>query len=70
MKTGTVFGCWQRLLPVQFKPHCTNFALDTVAPGWRYLELSINEQGQRHITTRVHRLDTREFSPDLDSDGY
>lgn len=55
---------------VQFKPHCTNFALDTLAPGWRYLELSVNEQSQRHITTRVHRLETREFSPDLDSDGY
>lgn len=55
---------------VQFKPHCTNFALDTVAPGWRYLELSINEKGERHISTQVCRLNTKEFSPDFDSDGY
>ena len=24
---------------VQFKPHCANFTLDTVSPGWRWLEL-------------------------------
>jgi Icc protein len=24
---------------VQFKPHCANFTLDTIAPGWRWLEL-------------------------------
>ncbi|VEH56482.1 3',5'-cyclic adenosine monophosphate phosphodiesterase CpdA [Providencia rustigianii] len=55
---------------VQFKPHCTNFALDCMAPGWRYLELCIDENGHREITTHVHRLNTREFSPDLESDGY
>ncbi|MBS0922994.1 3',5'-cyclic-AMP phosphodiesterase [Providencia sp. JGM181] len=55
---------------VQFKPHCTNFALDTVAPGWRYLELTVNEQGEKVIETQVYRLNTQEFSPDFDSDGY
>lgn len=24
---------------VQFKPHCANFTLDTISPGWRTLEL-------------------------------
>ncbi|HBO23214.1 MULTISPECIES: 3',5'-cyclic-AMP phosphodiesterase [unclassified Providencia] len=55
---------------VQFKPHCTNFALDTVAPGWRYLELTVDAQGKRQVNTVVHRLETREFNPDLNSDGY
>lgn len=55
---------------VQFKPHCTNFALDTSTPGWRYLELIIDENGHRQINTQVHRLETRKFSPDLNSDGY
>ncbi|MCW7548385.1 3',5'-cyclic-AMP phosphodiesterase [Photorhabdus sp. APURE] len=55
---------------VQFKPHCTNFMLDTVAPGWRYLELSIADNGEFGLTTQVHRLESNEFCPDLDSDGY
>ncbi|ERT14571.1 3',5'-cyclic-AMP phosphodiesterase [Photorhabdus temperata] len=55
---------------VQFKPHCTNFTLDTVAPGWRYLELSISDRGEFSLTTQVHRLESNEFCPDLDSDGY
>ncbi|MBN9931387.1 3',5'-cyclic-AMP phosphodiesterase, partial [Pantoea agglomerans] len=24
---------------VQFKPHCTSFTIDTVAPGWRWFTL-------------------------------
>lgn len=55
---------------VQFKPHCTNFELDTVAPGWRYLELTVDETGNRQVNTQVYRLNTQKFSPDLDSDGY
>ncbi|MGM0936595.1 MAG: 3',5'-cyclic-AMP phosphodiesterase [Pseudomonadota bacterium] len=55
---------------VQFKPHCTNFELDTVAPGWRYLELTVDEHGDRQVSTQVYRLNTQKFSPDLDSDGY
>ncbi|MBS9424323.1 3',5'-cyclic-AMP phosphodiesterase [Photorhabdus caribbeanensis] len=55
---------------VQFKPHCTNFTLDTVAPGWRYLELSVADNGEFGLATQVHRLESNEFCPDLDSDGY
>jgi len=51
---------------VQFKPHCTNFTIDAVAPGWRWLEL--DENGT--VQTRVQRLATRAFTPDLDSEGY
>ncbi|CND01813.1 cyclic 3'%2C5'-adenosine monophosphate phosphodiesterase [Yersinia pseudotuberculosis] len=51
---------------VQFKPHCTNFTLDAVAPGWRYLDL-LSDGG---LETEVHRLDSDEFCPDMDSDGY
>lgn len=53
---------------VQFKPHCTNFTLDTAAPGWRYLELTTSDNPS--LTTQLFRLDTDEFSPDLGSDGY
>ena len=52
---------------VQFKPHCTNFTLDTAAPGWRYLELTTGDNPS--LTTQLFRLDTDEFSPDLGSDG-
>ncbi|WP_340620885.1 3',5'-cyclic-AMP phosphodiesterase [Xenorhabdus siamensis] len=55
---------------VQFKPHCTNFMLDTVAPGWRYLELSVTGEGEAKLQTQLHRLKSNEFCPDLDSDGY
>ncbi|HAU5614889.1 TPA: 3',5'-cyclic-AMP phosphodiesterase [Morganella morganii] len=53
---------------VQFKPHCTNFTLDTAAPGWRYLELTTGDNPS--LTTQLFRLDTDEFSPDLGSDDY
>ena len=53
---------------VQFKPYCTNFTLDTAAPGWRYLELTTGDNPS--LTTQLFRLDTDEFSPDLGSDGY
>ncbi|WP_034943350.1 3',5'-cyclic-AMP phosphodiesterase [Erwinia oleae] len=51
---------------VQFRPHCTNFTIDTEAPGWRWLELF--DDGR--VETEVERLQTRAFSPDLDSEGY
>ncbi|EPW8574216.1 3',5'-cyclic-AMP phosphodiesterase [Morganella morganii] len=53
---------------VQFKPHCTNFTLDTAAPGWRYLELTTGDNPS--LSTHLFRLETDEFSPDLGSDGY
>ncbi|EEQ18603.1 hypothetical protein yinte0001_2770 [Yersinia intermedia ATCC 29909] len=51
---------------VQFKPHCTNFTLDTVAPGWRYLDLLPDGI----LETEIRRLASDEFRPDMDSDGY
>lgn len=51
---------------VQFKPHCTNFTLDTVAPGWRYLDLYPDGR----VDTQVFRLQSGEFLPDSDSEGY
>ncbi|MFP1743055.1 3',5'-cyclic-AMP phosphodiesterase [Lonsdalea quercina] len=51
---------------VQFRPHCTNFTIDNVAPGWRYLEL-LPEGG---VETQVVRLEGNAFLPDMDSDGY
>ncbi|HDL7874218.1 TPA: 3',5'-cyclic-AMP phosphodiesterase, partial [Yersinia enterocolitica] len=47
-------------------PHCTNFTLDTVAPGWRYLDLLPDGR----LETEVRRLASDEFCPDMDSDGY
>lgn len=51
---------------VQFKPHCTNFTLDSLAPGWRYLELCPDGL----VKTTVCRLGTDEFLPNMDSNGY
>lgn len=51
---------------VQFKPHCTNFTIDTVAPGWRYLDLYPDGR----VETQVFRLESTEFHPDTESDGY
>lgn len=55
---------------VQFKPHCTNFTLDTLPPGWRYLELSIDNEGIAHLSTQVCRLQDDQFCPNLDAEGY
>ncbi len=51
---------------VQFKPHSTSFALDTLAPGWRWLTL----QADGSLLTEVNRLQSDMFRPDLDSEGY
>lgn len=51
---------------VQFKPHCTGFTIDSVAPGWRWLELETDGR----VFTEVNRLQTRAFCPDLDAEGY
>ncbi len=55
---------------IQFRPHCTNFTLDTVSPGWRYLEMSLLSDDKGDIETQVYRLAGTEFCPDLDADGY
>ncbi len=51
---------------VQFKPHCTNFTIDSVGPGWRYLDLYPDGR----LETEVHRLSGTEYLPDTDSEGY
>lgn len=51
---------------VQFKPHCSNFTLDTIEPGWRLLEL--HPDGT--VTTEVCRLQGAVFNPDTASEGY
>ncbi|MCS3463645.1 Icc protein [Citrobacter sp. JUb117] len=51
---------------VQFKPHCANFTLDTISPGWRTLELFAD--GSLH--TQVCRLPGIRFHPDTASEGY
>ncbi len=51
---------------VQFKPHCTNFTIDDVSPGWRYLDLLPDGR----VETQVFRLENDDFRPDMDSDGY
>lgn len=51
---------------IQFKPHCTNFTLDTVGPGWRWLTL----QPDGSVETEVCRLASGAFSPDTTSEGY
>lgn len=51
---------------VQFKPHCANFTLDTVAPGWRWLELHADGT----LSTEVCRLQSMQFRPDTASEGY
>ena len=51
----------------QFKPQQKNFALDTLMPGFRLLDLY--EDG--HFDTQVIRVKTRpEFIPDLTQKGY
>jgi Icc protein len=51
---------------IQFKPLSADFALDTVAPGYRWLRLMPDGQ----IETGVSRLQGFEFEPDFSSTGY
>ena len=51
---------------VQFKPHCANFTLDTIAPGWRWLDLYPDGS----LQTEVCRLQCTRFNPDTASEGY
>lgn len=51
---------------VQFKPNSDDFALDTLSPGWRELEL--HKDGL--VTTDVKRLPAGSFQPDFNSAGY
>lgn len=51
---------------VQFKPHCTNFTIDEVSPGWRYVDLLPDG----YVGTQVYRLGNDYFRPNTNSDGY
>jgi len=51
---------------VQFKPNSDDFALDSVAPGYRYLQLKATGE----IETVVERIDKDAFSVDPDATGY
>lgn len=51
---------------IQFKPRSEDFALDTLAPGYRWLRL----MPDGHIETGVSRLQGFEFAPDFSSTGY
>jgi Icc protein len=51
---------------VQFKPNSDDFALDSVAPGYRYLRLTASGE----IETVVERINKDAFSVDADAKGY
>ncbi|PMH39811.1 3',5'-cyclic-AMP phosphodiesterase [Vibrio sp. 10N.286.49.B3] len=51
---------------VQFKAHSDDFALDTLPPGWREIELLANGD----IITKVKRLPDGHFIPDFNAQGY
>jgi len=51
---------------VQFKPNSDDFALDDVAPGYRYFSLKANGD----IETIVERIDKDAFSVDASATGY
>lgn len=51
---------------IQFKPDSDDFALDTLAPGWRELELKADGS----LNTTVKRLPQGSFQPDFNSAGY
>lgn len=51
---------------VQFKPNSNDFALDSLSPGWRMLELC--DDGE--LITQVSRLKNGLFIPDFNAGGY
>ena len=51
---------------LQFKPQCKDFTLDTINPGYRWLDLY--DDGQ--FETGVSRLKDHEFIVDYQSNGY
>ena len=51
---------------VQFKPHSKDFAVDDVAPGYRWLDL--HEDGR--IDTEVSRVEGVKFEVDFSVKGY
>nr|WP_131975129.1 3',5'-cyclic-AMP phosphodiesterase [Cricetibacter osteomyelitidis] len=51
---------------IQFKPDSHHFALDTLQPGWREIELYENGE----IKTCVKRIRQKAFLPDFKEEGY
>jgi len=51
---------------IQFKPGSEDFALDELAPGYRWLRLLPDGK----IETGVSRLEGFEFTPDMAAEGY
>ncbi len=51
---------------IQFTPRSSEFALDNLPPGWRYLTFYPNGE----IETEVNRLQSNEFIPDHNVGGY
>ncbi|MBO1518206.1 3',5'-cyclic-AMP phosphodiesterase [Oceanisphaera sp. DM8] len=51
---------------IQFKPLSDEFALDTMAPGWR--AMSLYPDGR--LSTQVWRLPPHFFTPDFSATGY
>ncbi|NLK84760.1 MAG: 3',5'-cyclic-AMP phosphodiesterase [Aeromonadales bacterium] len=51
---------------IQFTPKSNDFALDNLAPGWRYLNFNPNGT----VDTVVYRLKDNIFIPNTDVEGY
>ncbi|MFU2046768.1 3',5'-cyclic-AMP phosphodiesterase [Avibacterium volantium] len=51
---------------IQFKPDSNSFALDTLQPGWREIEL----YNDGRIETRVKRIQQATFLPNMLGEGY
>lgn len=51
---------------VQFRPNSQNFSLDSLTPGWRWLELYPDGS----LITQVEHLETESFLPDHAAKGY
>ncbi len=65
MKNGVYFMTTPSTC-VQFKPNSDDFALDSEAPGYRYL--SLNKEGD--ISTHIERIEKGEFTVDANATGY
>lgn len=51
---------------IQFKPHCDDFTLDHLQPGYRLLQLASDGS----ISTQVYRVPGERFMPELNASGY
>ena len=65
MKNGVYFMTTPSTC-VQFKPNSDDFALDSEAPGYRYLSLAKGGD----ISTHIERIEKGEFTVDANATGY